>query len=78
MKVFVSELYDWNIAGTTLLGVFGTVGRAQQAGTHFIQGMGHSDINLEDFDYLEGTFTFYYNNGFTLTVTEVEIDEEPE
>ena len=73
MKLFVSELYDCNKSETYLMGVFSKSGNAIRVATQYIEEQG-GDSRYNDWDADPLTETFYFD-GYTLTVTECELDE---
>ena len=76
MTLYVSEMYDCDTMEKTLLGVFSKQALAEHAGSNYFDVMELAGITMLDWDYENGIHTYYYNHGYTLTITEVELDKE--
>ena len=75
MKLYVASLYQIREMDHSLVGVYSKLALAIGAGENAIREFTEKEPLLLDWDHEHPEHRYYFD-GFTLTVTEVELDKE--
>ena len=73
MKVYMCKVYDGSEKKWTDIGVFSTLAKAMEAGSHYILNV-NENISLIDWDHSYNTCIDWYTHYFTRVVMKVELD----